>query len=155
CKDTEDLPLDIDEDDILEFVDREFCQDYEAANGSEKAPWNGRQIRNAFQIASSLAFFDARKKRDEQQRAYLKELHEYETQQLLQQEEEEVKPTPQPPALAPPKLSARHFKMIQTITDDFDEYMLETAGHTDGQIAFLRDDRADHWSPKQEKAQQL
>ncbi|KAH8655727.1 hypothetical protein BX600DRAFT_515435 [Xylariales sp. PMI_506] len=78
--------------------------------------WNGRQIRNAFQIASSLAHFEAR--RDDKE----------------------------------PRLSADHFKMIHMVTEDFDRYMSETKGKGDGDLAFDRGDRADHWDVEDERA---
>ncbi len=49
------LLMQINEQDILRFAEDKFNQ-----NGGG-AGWNGRQIRNAFQIASSLAHFDARR----------------------------------------------------------------------------------------------
>ncbi len=113
CKSTGEMPLQIYENDILGFAERQFF------HNQDRHRWNGRQIRNAFQIASSLAYFDADKYN-------------------------------QQPATTPvqPKLAVKHFEMIHEITLGFDEYMIETVGKTDGEMAFERDDRADHWTPR-------
>jgi hypothetical protein len=55
CMDTDSQPLQISEQEILRLAEEKF---YEYKG---KFRWNGRQIRNAIQIASSLAHFDARK----------------------------------------------------------------------------------------------
>jgi hypothetical protein len=55
CKNTDLQPLQINEQEILRPADEKFDK------YSSKYRWNGRQIRNAIQIASSLAHFDARK----------------------------------------------------------------------------------------------
>ncbi|PMD33611.1 hypothetical protein L207DRAFT_517670 [Hyaloscypha variabilis F] len=107
CMDTDLHPLQINEQEILRLAEEKF---YEYKG---KFRWNGRQIRNAIQIASSLAHFDARK--DDIQ----------------------------------PRLTTEHFKMIHVVTEDFDHFMQETVGKTDGEMAFERGDRADHWSPEQ------
>jgi hypothetical protein len=103
--------LQINEQEIMRFAKEKFNQD------RSKFRWNGRQIRNAFQIASSLAHFDARK--DEIQ----------------------------------PRLTVDHFKTIHMVTEDFDRFMQEVKGKTDGELAFDRGDRADHWDPEEGKAE--
>ncbi|KAK5651127.1 hypothetical protein OQA88_13266 [Cercophora sp. LCS_1] len=50
----EEQPLDIREDDILDFA----MEHWESTRENASRRWNGRQIRNAFQIASSLARYD-------------------------------------------------------------------------------------------------
>lgn len=103
--------LQINEHEILRFAKEKFNQ------GRSKFRWNGRQIRNAFQIASSLAHFDARKDGIQ------------------------------------PRLTVDHFKMIHLVTEDFDGFMQEAKGKTDGELAFDRGDRADHWDPEEGKAE--
>ncbi|KAH8900348.1 hypothetical protein GQ53DRAFT_815237 [Thozetella sp. PMI_491] len=125
CADTDEQPLQIYEKEILDFGIKQFYGD----NG--KSRWNGRQIRNAFQIASSLAYFDARKKH------------------LQLRERDPEAPVPRP------KLDVEHFDMIHYITDDFDRYMQETVGNTDAALAFERDDRADHWATGRLSAENL
>lgn len=105
CAKTGGQPLKIMRKRILRFAEETFKE-------KKMERWNGRQIRNAFQIASSLAHYDARKEGTSQ-----------------------------------PRLTVEHFKMIQTVTDDFDEYMHETIGKTDGEQAFERGDRSDHFVP--------
>lgn len=39
--------------------------------------------------------------------------------------------------------------MIHIVTEDFDNFMQEAVGKSDGELAFERGDRADHWSPEQ------
>ena len=103
--------LQINEQEIMRFAKEKFNQD------RSKFRWNGRQIRNAFQIASSLAHFDARK-------------------DIIQ-----------------PRLTVGHFKTIHMVTEDFDMFMQEVKGKTDGELAFDRGDRADHWDPEEGKAE--
>ncbi|KAH7310199.1 aaa family ATPase [Rhexocercosporidium sp. MPI-PUGE-AT-0058] len=103
CKDTDLQPLEINRDEILWLAAEKFHE----RNG--KSPWNGRQIRNAIQIASSLAHFDARRNKTQ------------------------------------PKLTTEHFQMIHDVTKDFNDFMLETVGKTDSELAFERGDRSDHW----------
>jgi hypothetical protein len=110
CKDTDLQPLQINEQEILRLAEEKFDK------YNSKCRWNGRQIRNAIQIASSLAHFDARKDNIQ------------------------------------PRLTTEHFKMIHIVTEDFDQFMQEAVGKTDGELAFERGDRADHWSPEQLRA---
>lgn len=57
-------PMEIPDDEILNFAERQF-----AANSSPEHRWNGRQIRNAFQVARSLARADAIAERENMQRS--------------------------------------------------------------------------------------
>jgi hypothetical protein len=118
CQRTSEIPLEIDEQEILEFAHTQ----YNKGRGTEASPWNGRQIRNAFQVAASLAHFDARAANAE-------------TNQLALSSRAKL------------KLGANYFQMIQRTTTDFEEYMREVVQHTDSQTAFQRADRADHWVP--------
>lgn len=102
CQNLGHNPLQINEQEILRFAKDKFGQD------PKESRWNGRQIRNAFQIASSIAHFDARK--------------------------DDIRP----------HLSVNHFRMIHSVTDEFDRYMRETQGKSEAQMAFDRGDRADH-----------
>jgi hypothetical protein len=113
CQGTDLQALQINEHEILRLAEEKF---YEYKG---KPRWNGRQIRNAIQIASSLAHFDARKDKIQ------------------------------------PRLTIEHFKMIHIVTEDFDNFMQETVGKPDGELAFERGDRADHWSPEQLRAGEI
>ncbi|TGJ79542.1 hypothetical protein E0Z10_g9222 [Xylaria hypoxylon] len=50
--------------DIEEFICREYKK-YSRAVQKERGPWNGRQIRNAVQVAASLALYDKESSKDE------------------------------------------------------------------------------------------
>ncbi|KAI0424190.1 hypothetical protein F5Y09DRAFT_347977 [Xylaria sp. FL1042] len=91
-------PLEINESQIIEFAGKHFEE-----NARSTGCWNGRQIRNAFQIASSLAH------------------HNYTIQtesarQLGQQ----------PPAA--PVLDRSLFEKVQMSTQSFDRHMMESKG---------------------------
>jgi hypothetical protein len=111
-------PLQIYEQEIMAFAQKQF----QSQEG--RGRWNGRQIRNAFQIAASLALFDSRK-------------------QLNQLRERD-------PDVAPlrPKLDVKHFSMIHHITTEFDIYMEETVGKNDAEQAFEAGERSDHFDPR-------
>jgi len=119
---TPEQPLDIRETDILNFADWHFRQ------ATEGKRWNGRQIRNAFQMATSLAYFEARS-------AQLERID-----------------TPVSEAVAAlvarPKLDVRHFQTIHAITDEFDEYLQETTGRSASRLAFEKDERSDHFKAR-------
>ncbi|KAI0536230.1 hypothetical protein GGR58DRAFT_476045 [Xylaria digitata] len=51
-------------EDIEDFIEVEY-KNYSRAVKKERGPWNGRQIRNAVQIAASLALYDGESSKDE------------------------------------------------------------------------------------------
>ncbi|GAP90408.1 putative AAA family ATPase [Rosellinia necatrix] len=106
--------LTIKDDEIMEFAERHWDMT------PRHARWNGRQIRNAFQVASSIARYDTGKQslasktktKDEKQRR--------------------------------PTLSSIHFRLVANIINRFDTYFEMATGETDEQAALLekaRDDR--------------
>jgi hypothetical protein len=115
CEGTGEQVLEIYEDQIMDFALNQYH------NPKGKGKWNGRQIRNAVQVASSLACYDARKHR----------------KQLMEQ-------NPDTPVLRP-KLDVEHFKMIHDITASFDQYIEETIGKSDAEQAHEAGERADHF----------
>ncbi|KAI9146839.1 Secondary metabolism regulator LAE1 [Paramyrothecium foliicola] len=120
--DTDERPMQINEREILRFAEDTFYKH------KGKFCWNGRQIRNAFQIASSLAHYDAR--RDQYRDGRMD--HD------------------------PPRLTVDHFKKIHTVTEDFDLYMQEAVGKPDGENAFARGERVqDDWDPEQARRENL
>jgi hypothetical protein len=119
-KDTGELPLEVLEEHIMRFAVEQFRR-HQQQPDSSKGRWNGRQIRNAFQIASSLAYYETRKMYDE--------LRAHDPDQ-----------TPLRPRLKP-----EHFAMIDDLTHDFDQYMEETLGKSDPELALEHSERADHW----------
>lgn len=119
------LPLKVDEEEILDFALSHWQQ-----HQYGKGRWNGRQIRNAFQIAAALARFEMRtvaKKR-------------------------EMEKIPNAPAEAlQGELKARHFKAVAETSNHFEMYMNETMGKTDAEIALEQGNRADHVSRLKQK----
>ncbi|PWY83402.1 hypothetical protein BO70DRAFT_379229 [Aspergillus heteromorphus CBS 117.55] len=102
--------------------------------------WNGRQIRNAFQIASSLARYDMRK-------TALDEWGEDETpssqgpgQQQQQEEEEEAETVD---VATGPVLDWWQFDMVAEAIERFETYMQEATGGTDVDAARIEHIRAD------------
>ena len=81
--------------------------------------WNGRQIRNAFQIATSLAFYDMRKSWLERRR------------------------TNPDAKLDPPVLSHVQFIKVAQATLKFENYMNEARGGDDEDLARIAHTRAD------------
>jgi hypothetical protein len=108
-------PLVIYEKEILDFA----AHHYER-NSHGRGRWNGRQIRNAFQIASSLARHDLQSASGKQ----------------LESDPE--------PSLIRPELRATRFETVAYATLEFDRYMNETVGKTDAELAFELSNRADH-----------
>lgn len=115
CKSTHELPLEIFDNEIMEFAMNHYH------HHSQTSRWNGRQIRNSFQIASSLAYYESRKR-------YAR---------LLEEDHETVR--------SRPILGADHFRTIAKLTSVFDEYMLEALGQDHAQIAYEDGARADHF----------
>lgn len=112
-------PLDIHDNDIMDFAESQFDEAKRRGHGQ----WNGRQIRNAFQVARSLAHYDA----------------------LARSEniDERVHNGDRHPAI----LTVEYFHMMSTITEDFDRYMLAVySGQSDGDLALEMEHRADHWT---------
>jgi hypothetical protein len=105
----------IKEDEILRFADKHFVD-----NDSSGGRWNGRQIRNAFQISSGLAHY------------HFAEGVNKATKQGLE-----------PPAA--PVLDSTLFEKVQVATQNFDKYMRETKGVDDAESAYRLGDRADHF----------
>lgn len=111
-------PLEIFDASLLSFADLQ----YEESNRRRAGCWNGRQIRNAFQVARSLAYYDALTDADVATDASSSE-----------------------PA-RPASLDVKYFHMMHEITESFDHYMLEVfSGMNDGELALELEHRADHW----------
>ncbi|KAI9737402.1 MAG: hypothetical protein M1834_009556 [Cirrosporium novae-zelandiae] len=121
-KQTGDPPLYIDNNEILKFAKKHFKK---FSHG--KGRWNGRQIRNAFQIALSLAYHDMRAE-------YMERL--------------ERDPYAR---IGTPRLTKRHFKIVATATLEFDSYMADTAGKNDAELAYERRDRFDRFQSQKQK----
>lgn len=104
----------IKEDDIIKFAVEHFNHPVGASGR-----WNGRQIRNAFQIASGLAYYH-----------FATQSH--------------TSCSPEDHLQGAPILDSNLFKKVQHATQSFDKYMRETRGWTDADLAHLLGDRSDH-----------
>ena len=116
--------LQIDTDSILRFAHALF--DRRTAGSTS---WNGRQIRNAFQIASSLAY---------------NEMHNEYTERLKRKKRGEIQKAEYPI----PILDEKSFEIVSGVTNDFDDYMKETRGRDDAGRAFHHGERADRVKAK-------
>jgi hypothetical protein len=112
----------IDEDSILRYA-----QWYFEVNKLQDTPeqqWNGRQIRNAFQIAYSLAHFDMEKT------------------SIDQWEDEEDDPN-HPQTSKTLVLDHRQFVMVASAIEKFEDYLYDATGGTDKDKAAAKHVRAD------------
>ena len=114
-------PMVIHRTELVDYAGKHFD---ETEQGSGR--WNGRQIRNAFQIATALAHFTA----------------EEENKKLANKNQNQQGDHPLP--MAAPILKVELFETVATATLHFDKYLTETAGFTDTELAFEQGDRADH-----------
>lgn len=91
-------------------------QHYDNFSGPDKVDcrWNGRQIRNAFQIASSMARY------------------EYYVENSGGAGEDGLGLN----------LGAHHFKMVEKTTVEYDEFRKKTLGATDSELALLHEERS-------------
>ncbi|KAF4827775.1 putative cell division cycle ATPase [Colletotrichum tropicale] len=106
---------------IIEYVSKEY-KDYSARTKKDRGPWNGRQIRNAVQIAAGLA------------------LYEKQTGSGDNDDEDD-----------PPYLTAEHFRSVADMTYEFEDY-LSLAGKGDAQVqARRRRDRADQFHGREDQ----
>ncbi|KAK8113385.1 hypothetical protein PG984_013911 [Apiospora sp. TS-2023a] len=111
-------PLFIEEEDICSFSVDHY-ERHSANNGVGR--WNGRQIRNAVQIAASLAWYDRKTSKDEGA--------------------DQVAPV----------LGSRHFRTVESTMTLFEGYMVKTKGGDDAFMARERGDRYDQFTPQDPK----
>lgn len=104
----------IKEDDIIRFAEEHYRHPV-----SDSGRWNGRQIRNAFQIASGLAYYH------------------FATQS-------QTSASPEGNLQDAPVLDSSLFRKVQHATQNFDKYMRETRGWTDADLSHLLGERSDH-----------
>lgn len=103
----------IKKNEILRFA-RDHYRRHRDKNGLGR--WNGRQIRNAFLIASSLAHYDD---------VDVEEPEEEGGEELQKQ------------------LGAREFELVEKTTLLYDEYRYDMYRQTDNERAYLREERDD------------
>ena len=116
--------LEIDKKGILMFAQEHFV-----LSSRKETGWNGRQIQNAFKVATALAEWDAYSQ-DVQRKIDTKVT------------EEDM------PSLKQPKLTASHFETIAAATDTFDSYLQEAIGQTEADRAYNAMERADDFVPE-------
>ncbi|KAK0639604.1 hypothetical protein B0T16DRAFT_383304 [Cercophora newfieldiana] len=106
-------PMEIHDEEILRFAETQF---------NSNSHWNGRQIRNAFQVARSLAYADADAEADRLRSS-----------------------NPQGDMAVPaPRLQVKHFQVMDEITSSFDQYMQQVySGMNDADLARENEHRAD------------
>ena len=109
-----------------------YAQSHYTKTSLQGANWNGRQIRNAFQTASALAEYEAR---ENNKRAKAQSVETGE-------------------AFIPidPELHVKHFKEIARASYEFDEYISETKGFTEAELAHLEGQRLDEYRPSRRSA---
>ncbi|KAI0966413.1 hypothetical protein F4678DRAFT_466486 [Xylaria arbuscula] len=113
---TSQIQLFIRKDQICKFVAEHW--DRHVENDGE-GRWNGRQIRNAVQIAASLALYDKQTDRDEGAQGI------------------------------PPVLDERHFEIVEQTMTLFEGYMTKTRGGSAALIASMRNERDDRFKAPQ------
>jgi hypothetical protein len=114
--------LDIDETGALRFAREHF-----KSSSGHRPAWNGRQIQNAFKVATALAEWDAYSEEEQRQCGALK--------------------PPEDGAPSPcPRLLAHHFRKVAEGTSRFDDYMQEATGATEAERAFNAMERADDFN---------
>ncbi|KAH8892612.1 hypothetical protein GQ53DRAFT_685976, partial [Thozetella sp. PMI_491] len=126
-------PLRIHDKELLEFAKKIF-EDSGQKRGIGR--WNGRQIRNAFQVARSLAYYE----------------HGMQEGQPFQSPlGADASGAPYPPgagstAIGPPVLDVRHFEMMHAITAQFEYYRATVhGGATDHELALDSEYRNDRY----------
>ncbi|OJJ50411.1 hypothetical protein ASPZODRAFT_59440 [Penicilliopsis zonata CBS 506.65] len=138
--------LKIDEPSILHYAKWYF-------NNYPDHRWNGRQIRNAFQIAYSFAHFDMQPGSQDTWDEQAEEDEEVENDEDNDNDNDESSDTPQAKgdaSLSQPQehvLDYHQFELIAKTIRKFDKYLWETTGETEGEQAFHMSIRADDYDP--------
>ena len=109
-----------------------YAQSHYTKTSLRRANWNGRQIRNAFQTASALAEYEAR---ETNKRAKARSVETGEAYIPID-----------------PELHVKHFKEIARASYEFDEYISETKGFTEAELAHLEGQRLDEYRPSRRLA---
>ncbi len=124
--------LRINEDELIAFAERRFLEG--GSNRRGHGRWNGRQIRNAFQVACSLAYYEHSIREDEQRVRQQSAINTNVTGQV----------TARDSLLGPPTLSVRHFETMYEITASFENYRTAVhGGTTDADLALEAEYRHD------------
>ncbi|KAG8161865.1 hypothetical protein KVR01_008852 [Diaporthe batatas] len=123
---TQEPEMIIEEGSILDFA-REHFETF-SYSGTVDCRWNGRQIRNAFQIAASLARYE----------------HFDSTRDPAAAADDGGRPggDGSSPAGSGLRLLARHFKQVERATVEYDEFRKKMLGATDSELARQKEERA-------------
>lgn len=118
----------IDRKEIIEFARDHFNQhDKSHGSGSSLGRWNGRQIRNAFLIASSLVHYDSEDDGNDEDKDELEE----------------------PSTKKQKQLGKSQFEIVAKTTLLYDQYRaLIHSGKSDDHVAFEREERAMSYQPR-------
>lgn len=123
--------LRINEDELIAFAKQRFEV---GSNRRGHGRWNGRQIRNAFQVACSLAYYEHGSREDERRAR----------QQSASNTNVTGPVTVRDSLLGPPTLSVRHFETMHEITASFENYCIAVhGGTTDADLALEAEYRHD------------
>ncbi|KAL7935538.1 hypothetical protein V8C35DRAFT_334002, partial [Trichoderma chlorosporum] len=122
---TGDPELDINEESINQFV-ADHCNKTQVTQGAGQyipiaGRWNGRQIRNAFQIASSLARYYS--------------LESYGVELASNKDAKQQRPL----------LDRMQFEKVERATEAFKDYLEKTRGFNDADLAFVQGERDDSY----------
>ncbi|KFA78598.1 hypothetical protein S40288_06974 [Stachybotrys chartarum IBT 40288] len=126
-------PLQINERELLEFANRLFNEGV----GQKRANrWNGRQIRNAFQVARSLAYYEHGMRKEQAAR-----------DQFVATKTDGVELTEALERISGPLvLNVHHFETMEAITASFENYRATIhGGYTDADIALEAEYRNDKY----------
>ncbi|KAL3446463.1 P-loop containing nucleoside triphosphate hydrolase protein [Aspergillus insuetus] len=127
-----DTPVEFDRSKLLDFAEEQYNSD---------TPWNGRQIRNAFQTAIALAEYERAEKRHEKLRKYNVDDEGELSDSTRSRFQKRF-------AIVP--LTKSHFRQVATAFTKFESYMLEVQQQTDADRAEIDGLRADGWNPNEE-----
>ncbi|KAM7184772.1 hypothetical protein V8F20_012066 [Naviculisporaceae sp. PSN 640] len=122
------LPLEIEENTLLAFAEFHYKEAVKQGKGGH---WNGRQIRNAFQVARSLAYYE----------------HGIEEEKRLAEATAGGRDGGvMLSAHRPPKLKVSHFTTMHELTDSFEKYLSATrGGYSDSETALENEYRHDRF----------
>jgi len=114
-------PLQINDRNLLIFARRHFEENTKGRGGSR---WNGRQIRNVFQVALSLAYY------------------EYQERQTAEAAEGAAEGA----AVRAPVLDVAHFETMNEITTSFEQYRNSVRDATDAELQLQAETRNDRYA---------
>jgi hypothetical protein len=130
-------PMQINDQELLAFADWLFA---EGEKGRGLTRWNGRQIRNAFQVARSLAYYEHGLR--------LQEMERRRATAVFQPTMDDYA------AVGPPRLEIRHFDTMRQLTAAFENYRQTIHGTTDAEMQLDLGARNDMYKDKLKEAQQ-